>query len=98
MHRSRVLLALFAFTLLTAGAGFAEDWPQWRGPNRDGISRETNLPAKWDVAKKLNVAWAAPLPGMGGSTPAVWKDRIFLTTEDANDVALVCLDTDGKQL
>jgi outer membrane protein assembly factor BamB len=91
---SRVIPLLVLLSL--GAAGYAEDWPQWRGPNRDGISGEANLPASWSMTK--NLAWTAPLPGMGGSTPAVWGDRIFVSSEDGNDVALVCLNTDGKQL
>jgi outer membrane protein assembly factor BamB len=45
-----------------------------------------------------NLAWTVPLPGMGGSTPIIWGDRIFLTSEDGNDVALLCLNTKGQQL
>jgi len=84
--------------VLLAGAVIlrAENWPQWRGPNRDGVSAESNLPAQWDMKK--NLAWVTPLAGMGSSTPAVWGDRIFLTSEDGTDLILLCLDTGGKQL
>jgi outer membrane protein assembly factor BamB len=76
--------------------GRAENWPSWRGPTRDGISKETNLPAKW--SKSENIAWTAPMPGMGSSTPAIWSDRIFLTSEDGNSIVLLCLNMEGKQL
>jgi outer membrane protein assembly factor BamB len=89
------LLALLGLSLV-AVTGRAENWPQWRGPTADGISRETHLPTEWSMTK--NLAWTAPLPGMGSSTPAIWGDRIFLTTEDGNDVAVVCVSTAGKQL
>jgi outer membrane protein assembly factor BamB len=74
----------------------AENWPQWRGPAGDGISTETKLPAEWSATK--NVAWTLPLPGMSGATPAVWKDRIFLTSEDGNDIVLLCVSSKGKEL
>jgi outer membrane protein assembly factor BamB len=82
--------------LLVCTAARAENWPQWRGPSGNNISGETNLPAEWSATK--NVAWKTPLPGMGGSTPIVWNDRIFLTSEDGDDLVLLCLDTKGKQL
>ncbi len=82
--------------LFAAPAARAENWPQWRGPNGNNVSAETNLPAEWSATK--NLAWKAPLPGMGGSTPAVWNDRIFLTSEDGEDLVLLCFDTKGKQL
>src|SRR5580700_5836429 len=92
---SNLILALGILPALAA-IGHAENWPQWRGPTRDGVSAEKNLPTTWSATK--NVAWTAPLPGMGSSTPAIWGDRIFLTTEDGDDVAILCLDTQGKQL
>jgi outer membrane protein assembly factor BamB len=95
MNVRRILLASVPLLALAA-AVHGENWPQWRGPNRDGISKETNLPAQWSAKK--NMAWIAPLPGMGSSTPAIWKDKIFLTSEDGTDLVLVCLNTSGKQL
>src|SRR5262249_31484636 len=56
-----------------------------------------NIPAEWGGDGK-NIAWKLPLPGIGGSTPVVWNDRIFLTSEDGKDVALLCVGTDGKLL
>jgi len=76
------------------GIAHADNWPQWRGPDNNGICKETNLPAEWSAAK--NIAWKLALPGMGGSTPAVWADRIFLTSEDGNDIELLCIGTDGR--
>jgi outer membrane protein assembly factor BamB len=72
------------------------NWPQWRGPNGDGISQETGLPTTWGEGK--NIAWTLPLPGRGGSTPVIWGDRMFLTSEDGNDIVLLCISTAGKEL
>src|SRR5579871_6417291 len=98
MHRRVVALALGCFAILATIAAVtrAENWPQWRGPDRDGASHETGLPVQWD--KDHNIAWTAKLPGMGSSTPAVWGEHIFLTSEDGDDLVLVCLSTAGKQL
>ncbi len=74
----------------------AENWPQWRGPQLNGISSETDLPVKW--SKTENVAWRLPLPGPAGSTPVVWDDRIFLTTVDGEELLLVCVSTKGEKL
>jgi outer membrane protein assembly factor BamB len=82
--------------LLSCLAGRADNWPQWRGPDNDGICKETNLPTEWDATK--NVVWKLAMPGMGSSTPAVWGDRIFLTSADGKDMVLVCTSTDGKLL
>ena len=94
MYRIAVAAAC-SFSLLALSAAWADNWPQWRGPNNDGISKETNLPTKWTAA---DAAWTLPMPGMGGSTPAVWGDHIFLTSEDGNDIVLLCVSTAGKEL
>jgi outer membrane protein assembly factor BamB len=54
------------------------NWPNWRGPESNGVSAEKNLPTEWDANK--NVRWKASLPGKGHSSPIVWGNRIFLTT------------------
>lgn len=89
------LFSVFLFLFGAAGAR-AENWPNWRGPNYDGISKETKLPAEWGPMK--NIAWTLPLPGMGSSTPAVWGDRLFFTCEDHGDLNLFCVSTAGKEL
>ncbi|HRI15280.1 MAG TPA: PQQ-binding-like beta-propeller repeat protein [Verrucomicrobiota bacterium] len=81
-------------SLLLAGAlgsaAFAENWPQWRGPNFNGSANISGLPATFT---KADAKWVTPLPGHAGSTPVVWGDRIFLTTPDeAKNLNLVCLD------
>src|SRR5207245_619463 len=65
----------------------ADNWPQWRGPDNDGTCKETNLPTEWSVTK--NILWKLALPGMSGATPAIWGNRIFLTSEDGSDVVLL---------
>jgi outer membrane protein assembly factor BamB len=86
------ILVLFAVDTAT----WAENWPQWRGPTNDGISRETNLPIEWNDTR--NIIWKLPLPGMGGSTPAVWGDRIFVTSSAGSEIVLFCISTEGKEL
>jgi outer membrane protein assembly factor BamB len=66
---------------VVAGTGAtltAANWPQWRGPQSQGISSETALPAEWSPAS--HVAWKVAIPGRGHSAPVVWGDRVFLTT------------------
>jgi outer membrane protein assembly factor BamB len=89
-------LSVCCVALACVGTARAENWPQWRGPNNDGISGETNVPSEWSESK--NVIWKIELPGMSGSTPVVWNDRIFLLSEDGEDVVLMCVGTDGKEI
>jgi outer membrane protein assembly factor BamB len=84
-------------TLHIAAPSLADSWPQWRGPRGDGVSTEKNLPTKW--SKTQNVKWRCELPGQAGATPIVWKDRIFLTSADGDDLVLLCIQTtDGRKL
>lgn len=71
------------------GNGGAKNWPQWRGPNAQGVSEAKGLPEKWSATenKKENIKWTAELPGKsergGNSSPCVWGDRVFLTASVA---------------
>jgi outer membrane protein assembly factor BamB len=66
-----ILLAL----ALAAPAAFAGDWAEWRGPARDGVSPEKNLPSRWSPAGE-NLAWKAPYGGR--SAPIVLNERVYL--------------------
>ena len=68
----------------------AENWPQWRGPDLNGVSHEKNLPVKW--SRDENVAWKLALPSRSGATPVIWGDRIFLNVADKDDIFLWCVD------
>lgn len=55
-----------------------EDWPQFRGPTGQGLSKARDLPVSWSDTE--NVAWKTPIPGKGWSSPIVYKDHVYLTT------------------
>ena len=59
----------------------AGDWPQWRGPSSQGLSSGANLPTTWSASE--NLAWKAPLAGLGASSPIVWGDRVIVTSQVA---------------
>ena len=76
--------------LLAAGPAFAADWPQWRGPNRDGISTESNWSAQWPASGpkqlwKMNV-------GTGCSAVAVSHGRLFALGNSNDTDTVACLD------
>jgi outer membrane protein assembly factor BamB len=91
-----VIRSVALVLVVVAGPALAGNWPQWRGPNNDGISRDKGLPVEWSETK--NVAWKLEMPGMGGSTPAVWGDRLFLTSQDGDKLVALCVSTAGKEL
>jgi outer membrane protein assembly factor BamB len=57
--------------------GEPDDWPQWRGRDGTGVSRGTGLPTTWSETD--NIAWKAPLRGLGVSSPIVVGDRVIVT-------------------
>ena len=65
----------FIFCLVAAGLLVADDWPQWRGVERDGVWRETGIVK--ELPKKLSFLWRAPV-GMGYAGPAVAAGRVYL--------------------
>jgi len=94
---SRAILALLVCApwLLPVPAA-AGDWPHWRGPGADGTSPETGLPTTWSPTS--NVLWKLPLPGVSGSTPVVWGDRIFLNVADGEKLAIWAVDRKGGKV
>jgi outer membrane protein assembly factor BamB len=84
------LLTAFAAALLGTLAAAAENWPQWRGPQLNGMSRETGLPVRW--SKTDGLAWTLLLPAWSGSTPIVWGDHLFLNVAEGPGVFLWSVD------
>src|ERR1700733_13998449 len=83
-----IWLRALLVTIVCAAAATAGDWPQWRGPKNDGPPAEKGLPTEWSADK--NVAWKFKMPGIGACTPAVWGDKIFVTSVDGDDVVILC--------
>jgi hypothetical protein len=65
--------------LLALALADEPNWPQWRGPQRNGVSSATGLPLEWSAEK--NVLWKTAIEGRGHSSPVIWGDRVFLTTD-----------------
>ena len=65
---------------------WAENWPWWRGPSRQGESKEKGLPVSWSA--ESNLVWKAEIPGESWSSPIVWEDKVFVTT--ATDTGVNC--------
>ncbi len=97
---TRTLLHLLLFAaaeLFLAASAHADDWPNWRGPYQDGISRETGLLAKWpeNGPKQL---WRVPL-GNGFSAVSVVADRAHTCFGSEEGEFAVCLNAaDGKPI
>jgi outer membrane protein assembly factor BamB len=87
----RTALAIRTSALLLAATAFAAsgaDWPQWRGPQRDGTSRETGLLKEWPK-EGPRLLWQRRDAGFGYSTPAVVGERLFLLANEGLQDELV---------
>jgi outer membrane protein assembly factor BamB len=90
MIRNTLILLIFSISNIL----HAENWPQWRGPEGNGLSQETGLSVAW--SEKTGIVWKCPLPLWGDSTPAIWGDAIFVTSQ-TEDGKLLLLRIDKKE-
>ena len=74
----KLTLGLALSAVLVGAVRGGDHWPQWRGPALDGTSDSIDLPLSW--SEKENVKWKIPLPSWSGSTPAIWGERIFVSS------------------
>ena len=63
----------------------AENWPSFRGIRASGIAGGQDIPLNWNAEKGINIMWKIKIPGLGHSSPVVWKDRVFITTAVGKD-------------
>jgi outer membrane protein assembly factor BamB len=92
---SKGVLPLCLAVALGSQASFAQDWPQWRGPNRDGVVASFTAPKVWP--DKLKTVWRVPV-GIGHSSPVVVGRRVYLHSRQEEDEVVTCFDLDtGKQ-
>ncbi|MBW8039459.1 MAG: PQQ-binding-like beta-propeller repeat protein [Planctomycetes bacterium] len=97
-----VLMLVFSFAAGAIGLGYfataqAADWPNWRGPNHNGISKETGWNADWPEAGP-KVLWEKTL-GTGFASMSVSKGRVYAMGNIKDNDILYCLDADtGKEI
>ncbi len=90
------VVAMLACNLAFLANTSAQDWPQWRGPNRDGKASGFTAPAAWP--KELTQKWRVAV-GKGDASPAVVEGKIYAFTRQDADELLVCLDAaTGKEI
>jgi outer membrane protein assembly factor BamB len=93
-------ISIFLNAVLALSFAVSNDWAEWRGPARDGVSAEKGLPEKWSPAGE-NLAWKAPYGGR--SAPIVMGDRVYLINTAGQGETLqeriICFNADtGKVL
>jgi outer membrane protein assembly factor BamB len=98
---SRIAVGLVVASSVTSIA--AADWPEFRGPTRDGISTAKQVPVEWNATE--NIRWKQEIPGGGWSSPVLVDGKLYLTTatgtaeEENVSLRALCVDAaDGRIL
>lgn len=73
------------------------DWPQWRGPRRDGIAAETGLLQRWPEGGP-QLLWKREKLGRGWSSPIIVDKRLYITGDVGDDLVIYAFDIDGRPL
>lgn len=89
-------IALIVLTLQWCGTAAGQDWPQWRGPNRDGHANEFTSPEDWPDS--LVKVWSVDV-GDGVSTPAVADGKVFALFLQGDQEVMRCLSAEtGEEI
>lgn len=99
-----VILTLLALSTIITSAHSADglipspepDWPQWRGPYRNGISEEKGLLQTWPEGGP-QLLWKVEGLGKGWSSPIIVGNRIYITGDLADDLVIFAFDRNGKE-
>ena len=94
MKNTPILLLAACFSSVS----LCGNWPDYRGPRRDGVSEAKELPLRW--SETLNVRWKTPIHGRAWSSPVIWGKQVWLTTatEDGKVLSVLCIDRDSGQI
>lgn len=90
------LLVAVATSAAAVTAAAAQDWPQWRGPGRDGSAAAFKTPRRWP--EKLTLKWRVPV-GYGAASPVTAGGRIYLLANDGKRETVSALNlSDGRRV
>jgi len=96
IHRTMAAVGGSCVFLFNIYSTSAQDWPQWRGLNRDGKAAGFSAPEKWPAS--LNQKWKTAV-GTGDATPALVGDKVYVFARQGNEEVLHCLNiVDGKEI
>lgn len=90
-----VALAILAGLTTPDRVAAGQDWPQWRGPNRDGAVTSFGEPTSWP--EKLTEQWTVDV-GLGYASPLVVGDRIYMYTRQDEDEVMMALDAGSGEI
>jgi len=87
---------ILSAAVLSSSTSLRADWPQWRGPNRDGTVKSAAVPATWP--KGLKEEWKVTV-GIGHASPVEANGKIYVFARQGEDEVLLALDAvTGKEL
>ena len=90
-------VAVTGVMLVGAAMAVAQDWPQWRGVNRDGKAVGFAAPAEWP--KTLTQKWKVAIGSGDDATPALVGDKLYVFARQGGDEVTLCLNAaDGKEI
>ena len=97
MKKSKLIIsAIVTLIIISTTNSFSQDWPQWRGMNRDSKVTGFKAPAAWPA--ELKQEWKVSV-GFGDATPVLAGNKIYLNTRQADQEVILCLDAaTGKEL
>jgi len=97
MKRTWVLVFLLSLATVAVAQSNSVSWPQWRGPNRDGISKETGLLKQWP-AEGPPLVWKATGAGSGFSSFSIANGKLFTMGLRGNREFVIAFDIEtGKE-
>ena len=92
----RIIAVSGVVLLMTMRCGWTQDWPQWRGVNRDAKATGFIAPKTWP--KEMAQKWKVPV-GQADATPALVGDKLYVFARQGGDEVALCLDaTTGKEV
>ncbi len=96
LYQFKLLVVGLAFTVFNSTSVVAQDWPQWRGPNRDAVAASFKTPDSWP--KSLSKKWSVNV-GDGVSSPSTKDGKVYvIALQDGNEV-MRCLEANtGKEI
>ena len=92
------VMLIAAIVMIATGSSLAADWPQWRGPNRDGKSADTGLLKEWPNDGPP-LAWRIDERGGGDSAPSIASGRIYgMGNRGDEEVVWALSEKDGSEI
>jgi outer membrane protein assembly factor BamB len=87
----RTIISFLMISFVTSLVWSSDNWPEFRGPSKDGHSNATDLPLTWSETENIN--WKVPIHDRGWSTPVIWGDQIWMTTalENGEQMFAICV-------